>query len=198
MNNKEQLKNIVIVNIQDNIQKKFLKSKMIIFKKENDDKENIWETIDSHDSVHILVDNIETKEILIVKQIRVPVLKNDNSQNGICYEACAGIVDKNKSILEIAKEEILEELGYDVQINNIKHIKTLKSSVGSAGVNCYTFEVQTTEKERISNGGGTESEDIIVVRIPYQNIRNFIYSNIHTDSTTMFLITNWLLRNKEY
>ena len=198
MNNKEKLKEIIIINIEDNIQKKFLNSQMVIFKKENEEIEKIWETIDSHDSVHILVDNIETKEILLVKQIRIPVLKNDCSQNGVCYEACAGIVDKNKNIIEIAKEEVLEELGYKVKTSDIKHIKTLKSSVGSSGANCYTFEVKTSEKDRVNNGGGTESEDIIVVRVPYQNIRNFIYSNIHTDSTTMFLITNWLLKNKKY
>lgn len=195
--NNNNFKQIKIIKIQENLQSKFIKSKMIVFKKENNENEHFWETVESHDSVHILVDNIETKELLIVKQIRLPVLKNDNSQNGICYEMCAGIVDKNKSVFEIAKEEIEEELGYDVPLENLKHIKTLKSSVGSAGNNCYLFEAIINESFKISNGGGTENEDIIVVRIPYEKVNDFIFSDIHTDSTTMFLATYWLLKQKK-
>lgn len=37
----------------------------------------------------------------------------------ITIELCAGIVDKSKSLVEIAKEEILEECGYNVPIERI-------------------------------------------------------------------------------
>lgn len=35
---------------------------------------------------------------------------------------CAGIIDKNKSIEEIAREEVLEECGYEVKVSNLEKI----------------------------------------------------------------------------
>lgn len=37
-------------------------------------------------------------------------------------ELCAGIVDKSKPLIEIAREEILEECGYNVPIERIEHV----------------------------------------------------------------------------
>lgn len=45
---------------------------------------------------------------------------------GETIELCSGIMDKcNKTPLETVQEEILEECGYKVDINNIKLIKKL-------------------------------------------------------------------------
>ena len=33
---------------------------------------------------------------------------------GVTYELCAGITDKDAPLLQIAKEEVLEETGFDV------------------------------------------------------------------------------------
>lgn len=41
---------------------------------------------------------------------------NRGGDNGVCYELCAGIVDKAKSLAHIAQEEILEEVGYNVPV----------------------------------------------------------------------------------
>lgn len=45
---------------------------------------------------------------------------------GFTTEFCAGIVDKDKSLNEIAKEEIMEETGYDVPCDSLQEIKTFK------------------------------------------------------------------------
>ena len=45
---------------------------------------------------------------------------------GITIELCAGIVDKDASLEQIAKEEIHEECGYDVPIENIQKIKSFR------------------------------------------------------------------------
>lgn len=39
---------------------------------------------------------------------------------GITNELCAGIVDKSKPLVEIAKEEVLEECGYNVPIERLE------------------------------------------------------------------------------
>lgn len=45
---------------------------------------------------------------------------------GITLELCAGIVDKSLPLKEIAKEEILEECGYNVPIDRIEEIITYR------------------------------------------------------------------------
>ena len=42
-------------------------------------------------------------------------------------ELCAGIVDKDVSLEEIAREELLEEIGYDVPISRLEKIVTGRS-----------------------------------------------------------------------
>lgn len=41
-------------------------------------------------------------------------------------ELCAGIVDKTKSLIEIAREEILEECGYNVPVERIELVMTYR------------------------------------------------------------------------
>lgn len=41
-------------------------------------------------------------------------------------ELCAGIVDKSKSLIEIAHEEILEECGYNVPIERIELVMSYR------------------------------------------------------------------------
>ena len=45
---------------------------------------------------------------------------------GLTYELCAGIVDKDSSVEQIAKEEILEECGYDVPLGKIEKITSFR------------------------------------------------------------------------
>lgn len=45
---------------------------------------------------------------------------------GVTLELCAGIIDKNKANNEIAKEEVSEECGYDVPIENLHEVLTYR------------------------------------------------------------------------
>lgn len=45
-----------------------------------------------------------------------------NLSNGYSLELCAGIVDKNCQVDEIAKDEILEECGYDVPLTSLRKL----------------------------------------------------------------------------
>lgn len=44
----------------------------------------------------------------------------------ITLELCAGIVDKSKSLREIAQEEVLEECGYHVPLERIEEVMTYR------------------------------------------------------------------------
>lgn len=45
---------------------------------------------------------------------------------GITLELCAGIVDKDLSLKEIAREEILEECGFNISSDRIEEVMTYK------------------------------------------------------------------------
>lgn len=51
---------------------------------------------------------------------------------GVTYELCAGLVDKpDLSLEEIARQEVLEECGYDVPASKLKRITSYRSAGGT-------------------------------------------------------------------
>lgn len=191
------LKKVTIVQVVPNREPKFVKTQKVLAVRDGDntgESTNVdWEMVNTHDTVHIMVDNTDTKELLLVRQVRIPVLVNDDSFDGVVYEACAGIIDKDISIDEIAREEILEELGYDIPISDITFFKQIKSSVGSAGRTSHLYFAEVKEQYKVNEGGGIHGEDIEVVRIPYNEVDEFIVNyTIHTDAVTLLLIMQWL------
>jgi len=193
------LKKVTIKNIQENSTPKFVKTSAVVY--ERDGIQGIWETIKSHDSVHVLVDNIETEELLFVKQVRIPALVNNPNTDGVVLECCAGIVDKECSLKQIAKEEILEELGYDVPLEKVKYFRKFLGSVGTQATTVSCFMAEVSEDMKVNEGGGLDSEDIEVVRIPYDEVVDLLnstnnFAGVFTDRTTLFLCSAWLFNNK--
>lgn len=45
---------------------------------------------------------------------------------GVTLELCAGIVDKDKPLLEIACEEVLEECGYHVKLTDLELVNSYR------------------------------------------------------------------------
>lgn len=188
---RNKLKKVEIISVEPNDNPKFIKTQKIVARR--DGNEFIWEMAKTHDSVHVLVDNVDSGELLLVAQVRIPVLVNDPSMGGVVVEACAGLVDKEKSLYEIVQEEIEEELGYKVPITSIDYIRTVKSGVGRSGGNCHLYYARVTHTQRVSDGGGLDGEDIAVVRIPYGEVQDFMFAkDTVTDTTTLFLLSNWL------
>ena len=184
------LKKVTIKEVRKNDNPKFVKTSLIVAEREG--KEVFWEKIKFFNTVHILVNNIDTEEVLLVKQVRIPVLAENQDTDGSVYEVCAGLADKDVPIVQIAKEEILEELGYDVPIRLVERIRSFKSSVGTSGMTGTLYYAEVTEDMKVSEGGGLEDEDIEVVRIPYSEISEFIYSDNFTDTTTLFMLMNFM------
>ena len=49
--------------------------------------------------------------------------------SGVTYELCAGIVDKDLPLDEIAREEILEETGYCVKTTSLERVTSMRYKV---------------------------------------------------------------------
>ncbi|XP_067894607.1 uridine diphosphate glucose pyrophosphatase NUDT14 isoform X3 [Heterodontus francisci] len=113
-----------------------------------------WDFMKTHDSVSILIFNSTRESFILVKQFRPAVYMCECVRRGILpadittadcspqsrmaaellpasagvtYELCAGIVDKpGLSLQEIAQEEILEECGYNVSVENLQKITSYR------------------------------------------------------------------------
>lgn len=158
-------------------------------------KDKIWEAVKSFDSVAILLYHEEKNAFLLVQQFRPPVYLNDTSKL-FTYELCAGIVDKDKSLVEIAKEEIDEECGFDVKIEDIKKISSFYTNVGVSG-GCQTlFFAKINDSMKIHKGGGINDEEIELMYLPLDEVDEFIFDESKAKTPGLMFSFYWFLKNK--
>ncbi|XP_059504907.1 uridine diphosphate glucose pyrophosphatase NUDT14 isoform X1 [Stegostoma tigrinum] len=161
-----------------------------------------WDFMKTHDSVSILIFNTTRECFILVKQFRPAVYMcecarqgmlpddettaDDSSQlgkllpasAGITYELCSGIVDKpGLSLQQIAKEEVLEECGYDVPVESLQKITSYRSGVGVTGSKHTMFYVEVSDDLHIGPGGGQadEGELIEVIHLPVKDWQTFVF-----------------------
>jgi UDP-sugar diphosphatase len=149
-----------------------------------------WEAVLSHDSVAILLYHKEKNAFVLVKQLRVTVL-NKNKKDGQMYELCAGIVDKNCSNAQIAKEEIFEECGYDVPVENLQKISSFYTSVGISGTHQTLYYAEIDESMKVHEGGGLEEEEIEVIYIALEDAKSFMFDERYQKTTGVSLAFYW-------
>lgn len=104
-----------------------------------DGAQKAWDLMRSHDSVSILIFNTTRKKFVFVRQFRPaayyacipesqgPVdIEKFPPVMGLTLELCAGIVDKDISLVEIARDELREECGYEAPVSAFSKIITYR------------------------------------------------------------------------
>ncbi|MBD3797769.1 MAG: NUDIX hydrolase [Campylobacterales bacterium] len=152
-----------------------------------------WEAIISHNSVAILLWHKEFDSFVIVKQLRPPVF--NVNEDGYMYELCAGIVDKELSLAQIAQEEVIEECGYDVPLENILYITSFFTSVGISGAKQTLFYAQIDESMKVHEGGGIHDEEIEVIYLPTQEAKSFMFDESYQKTPGMMMAFYWFFEN---
>uniref|UniRef100_A0A3P8UQN8 Uridine diphosphate glucose pyrophosphatase NUDT14 n=1 Tax=Cynoglossus semilaevis TaxID=244447 RepID=A0A3P8UQN8_CYNSE len=102
------------------------------------------------------------------------------ASTGVTYELCAGLVDKpDLSLEEIARQEVLEECGYDVPVSKLRKITSYRSGVGISGAKQTMFYAEVSDDTRVSAGGGEprEGELIEVIKVPLHEAMTFAYND---------------------
>ena len=153
-----------------------------------------WEAVISHDSVSILLWHREKDAFVIVKQLR-PAVLNMTKTDGYMHELCAGIIDKSVSDVQIAKEEILEECGYDVPVEQIEYITTFYTSVGISGASQILYYAELDDSMKIDEGGGLQEEDIEVIYIPTKDANKFMFDKNYKKTPGMMMAFYWFFDN---
>ena len=174
---------------------KFIKPILINYSQDGVTKK--WEAVISHDSVAVLLWHTKKKAFILVKQLRATVL-NKNKTNGMMYELCAGIVDKNTTNAQIAKEEVLEECGYDIPLKSLEKISSFYTSVGISGTFQTLYFATCDDSMKINNGGGLHDEDIEVIYISIKDAKKFIFDERYQKTTGVMLSIYWFLDNKQH
>jgi UDP-sugar diphosphatase len=163
----------------------YVKPKSMFYKQDGIKKR--WDVVDAHDSVAILLYHEKLDSFVFVKQFRPSIYLKNN--DGFTYELCAGLVDKDKSLQQIAYEEILEETGYDVPLDEVKKITSFYTAVGFAGGRQTLYFSIIDEDMKVSEGGGVDHEDIEVIYLKKDKALDFMFDeSIATTSGLMFAL----------
>lgn len=174
---------IEVVKIEACSTSDFIKPQSFYYKHNGQEKR--WDLVAAHDSVAVLLYHEEKDAFVLVKQFRPSIyIKNDD---GFTYELCAGIVDKNKSLEEIIKDEISEETGHDAPLEIIEKVASFYTAVGFAGSHQTLYFAKIDDSMKIGEGGGVDNENIEVVYLPRSEALDFINNpKVATTSGLMF------------
>lgn len=108
----------------------------------------------------VIIFNKETNCFVFVRQFRAPVYmhkhmrgdKNLTGEDGITLELCAGIIDKKeKSVAQHAVEEVQEETGYKVTLDDLEPVSAHLGSIGICGTHLRVFYVEVTNAQVLTN-----------------------------------------------
>ncbi len=196
----------------------FIRPLRMKYKQDGHDK--VWDLSLCHDCVSVVIFNTTRKKLVLVRQFRPVVYltsvrkklsaevkagdaldaASTPADEGMTLELCAGIVDKpDRSAQQIAREEVLEECGYDVGLDALQQVQTCLASVGISGEQATLFYVEVTDSQRRKDAGGGVSEEgemIEVVEMSVQEARELVGSeDVRTSPLTLCGIF-WFLANK--
>lgn len=108
------------------------------------------------------------RQIVLVEQFRTPIQQT-------CIEIPAGLVGDEpefagEGLAATASRELLEETGYSA--GAIEHLLSSPTSAGMTSE--FTHLFLATELERVTDGGGTDSEDITVHHVPLDDLDRWL------------------------
>lgn len=177
-------------------------------------RQKVWDLMKSHSSVAIVIFRTDVKKFVFVRQFRpalymaraeetgTPVTigtrLSQPGKEGMTLELCAGIVDKELSLPEIAKEEVLEECGYEVEVSRLEHVVTCPASVGTGGTSQTIFSLEVTEKDKKGQGGGVaeEGEFIDVVEMGVEEVKSYLGQERVNSPAGFLFAVQWFLLNR--
>lgn len=188
------MKKFTLLDIKKAEKCKFIQPQIIHYQLEN--QTYSWEMYHSFDSVAILLYLQDSHSLLLLKHLRPCAFVRN--QEGIIYELCAGLVDKEgKSIEQIAKEEILEECGYDIDIKKLQKINTFFSNIGLSTSKQTLFFASISYKEKVSEGGGERDENFELSELPCFEIEDFLQDQTKEKTSSLAYMLEWFLRTKK-
>ena len=144
------------------------------------------------DSVTILMYEKDTDSLLFTKQFRYPTIKE---KDGWLIELPAGSVDEDEAFETAIRREVQEEIGY--ALNDLKCIHSFFATPGGVSERMFLFyaEVESSHKTYAGGGKKSEKEDIQLVKIQSDQIKDLLNQDFFRDAKTIIAL-QWFLLNK--
>jgi nudix-type nucleoside diphosphatase (YffH/AdpP family) len=142
------------------------------------------ETYDRGNGATILLYNRPRRTVVLTRQFRYPTYVNGNA-DGMLIETCAGLLDDDDPETCI-RRETEEETGYS--IGNVRKVFEAYMSPGSVTEKLFFFVGEYSQKDRIGDGGGVDSEDIEVLEMPFDEALRMVASGEIKDGKTIMLL----------
>jgi len=139
------------------------------------------------DAVAVLLYDRKKDSVLLVNQFRYPAYVNDGP--GWLLEIAAGMIDEGRDAISVAKAELHEEMGYEV--DDLKFICRFYLSPGGSSEKIWLYFADCHRK--VSSGGGkdSENEDIEVIEVPFMQALEMIRAEEICDAKTIVAL-QWL------
>lgn len=139
------------------------------------------------DAVAVLLYDESKNSVILVKQFRYPAYVNNGP--GWILEVVAGVMEVDQDAVSVARSELLEEAGYEV--DDLEFISRFYVSPGGTSERIHLYLGLAHRK--IGSGGGLvdEHEDIQVVEIPLDKAMNMIETGEICDAKTIIAL-QWL------
>ncbi|XP_072031102.1 uridine diphosphate glucose pyrophosphatase NUDT14-like [Amphiura filiformis] len=202
---------ITEVQVCECVSSKYVETRRLRYKQNSIEK--TWDYIVSHDSICILIFNVTREVFVLVRQFRPALYANlaqaktvgetvDTTIHpghlGMTYELCAGLVDKDKSLPEMARDEVLEECGYDVPVEKFEMITCARGGVGLTGSNQTYFYAEVTDAMKVSAGGGLveEGEMIEVYELTLTSAPALMWDETKNKPVGVIFAFMWFFQNK--
>jgi ADP-ribose pyrophosphatase len=147
--------------------------------------------LDRGDSVAAIVHDTSNDTVVLTEQLRYPTCAKGP---GWMMELPAGVLDESEEPAQALRREIIEEVGYS--ISSIEPISTFYVSPGGTSERILLFYVRVTPSNRVSSGGGLESEgeDIRTVSLPVAEALQRVRDGEIVDAKTIIGL-QWLELN---
>ena len=160
------------------------------------------ELLERGDAVVVLPYDHQNDEVVLIEQFRIGALgaferdkrANKPTQSPWLIECIAGMVDKNRSAIDVVHAEAKEEAG--ITLSHAKSIMNLFSSPGGMSERVEYFVALTNSKEAKGiHGLHSENEDIRVLRVPLQEACAWISEGKINNASTVIAL-QWLQLHK--
>ena len=155
-------------------------------RKDGSKERHIREVQDSGNGATILLYNVQSKKIILVRQYRLATQLNGN-HNGLLIETVAGLVEEKEHHHQTVIREAQEETG--ITPENVKYLYSAYATPGAKTeiIHFYIGSYMGEPSNRFK-GIASENEEIEVLELPFEKAYEMIYSGDIIDAKTIILL----------
>jgi ADP-ribose pyrophosphatase len=146
------------------------------------------------DAVAVLLLNLDTKSVVLVKQFKLPALigrrRDDASTtDGWIIETVGGMIDSGETPEAAVIRETMEETGY--RIRHPRLIARFLSSPGGTSERIFLYFAEVEESDKLGKGGGLDDENIELVSMSLEELFGQLASG-SIDDPKLIIAAHWL------